>query len=89
MKVQKDGAWVDSGQRFLGAAVGHGAILGNAVRINYGVAIPNNTTIVAATDDLVRSAAVAHRENEEDQQIFQLREGKLRALVPWQRSDQA
>ena len=59
----------------------------NTVRINYG--IPNNTTIVAATDDLVRSAAVAHRENEEDQQIFQLREGKLRALVPRKRSDQA
>ncbi len=87
VKVQKDGEWVDSGQRFLGAAVGHEAILGNAVRINYGVAIPNKTTIVAATDDLVRSAEPAFRDIEDEQQIFQLREGQLKALVPRNKSD--
>ncbi|MBM75726.1 MAG: hypothetical protein CMK59_10025 [Proteobacteria bacterium] len=86
VKVQKDGKWVDSGQRFLGAAVGHEAVLGNAVRVNYGVAIPNKTTIVASTDDLVRNTDIALRETEHEQQIFKLEAGELKSLVRRQRS---
>ena len=51
--VEHKGQWVDSGQMFLGGAVGH-SVIGNAVRINYGVSIPNDTILVASTDDLVR-----------------------------------
>lgn len=39
---------------FLGGAVGHRARIGAGVRIGYGVAIPNDTLVVAPTPDLIR-----------------------------------
>ena len=53
--VWMDGERVDSGQHFLGVAVGHRAVLGNAVRISYGVEVPNGATVVAPPEGLIRS----------------------------------
>lgn len=39
---------------FLGGAIGHRARIGAGVRIGYGVAIPNDTLLVAPSGDLVR-----------------------------------
>ena len=59
IKVQHNGEWVDSGQHFLGAAIGHRAVLGNRVRINYGVSIPNDAVLVGPIDDMIRDASQA------------------------------
>ena len=45
---------VDTEGYFLGGAIGHRARIGAGVRIGYGVAIPNDTLLVAPTGDLVR-----------------------------------
>ena len=45
IKVETDGPGsqrVHSGVHFLGAALGHRAVIGNKVRVRYGVAIPND-----------------------------------------------
>ena len=75
--VEQHGRWVDSGQMFLGAAVGHAATIGNAVRINYGVSIPNDTIIVASTDDLIRDALSHIQSDQESTRVYQVRQGKL------------
>ena len=54
VKVEHRGARVSSGQHFLGAAVGHRAKIGNAVRLNYGLEVPNDSFLVAPADDLIR-----------------------------------
>ena len=77
VRVEKDDEWVDSGQMFLGGAIGHGAILGNAVRINYGVSIPNNTIVVASTDDLIRDALSYISLEQSSHRVYQVRQGKL------------
>ena len=59
IKVQHNGKWVDSGQHFLGAAIGHRAVLGNRVRLNYGVSIPNDAVLVGPIDDMIKDASQA------------------------------
>ena len=59
IQVQHNGEWVDSGQHFLGAAIGHRAVLGNRVRINYGVSIPNDAVLVGPIDDMIKDASQA------------------------------
>ena len=76
IQVEAAGKWVDSGQMFLGAAVGHGATIGNAVRINYGVSIPNDVILVASTDDLIRDA-LSHIQTEQATNVYQVRQGKI------------
>jgi acetyltransferase-like isoleucine patch superfamily enzyme len=43
-----------AGTHFLGSAVGHRAKLGAGVRLGYGVAVPNDTLIVAPSADVLR-----------------------------------
>ena len=45
---------VNSGHHFMGGAIGHRACLGNGVRINHGMEIPNDHVLVAGGDDLLR-----------------------------------
>ena len=85
--VEHKGQWVDSGQMFLGGAVGHRAVIGNAVRINYGVSIPNDTILVASTDDLVRDANSYIDHQNHPKKIYQLRQGKLIPLGQPKKSD--
>ncbi len=49
---------LDTEGYFLGGAIGHRARVGAGVRIGYGVAIPNDTLLVAPTGDLVRRVEV-------------------------------
>lgn len=44
----------DSGHHLLGVAIGHGAVLGNGVRVNAGVAIPNGARIVGDAGTVLR-----------------------------------
>ncbi len=49
IKVERDGPGsdrVDSGQHFLGAAIGHEAKVGHGVKIGYGVSVPNQALLV-------------------------------------------
>ncbi|NOY24494.1 MAG: hypothetical protein GXP62_01340 [Oligoflexia bacterium] len=55
IKVQHRGARVDSGQHFLGVAIGHRAVLAHDVKINYGVAVPCDAVLVAGADGLLRA----------------------------------
>ena len=75
------------GQMFLGGAVGHRAVIGNAVRINYGVSIPNDTILVASTDDLVRDASSYIDHQKYPKKIYQLKQGKLIPLGQPKKSD--
>lgn len=59
VKVLHHGEWVDSGQHFLGAAIGHGALLGNRVRLKFGVSVPNNAVLIGPITDLIRDASMA------------------------------
>jgi hypothetical protein len=57
VKVETDGPGsprVPCGQHFMGVAVGHRAIVGNKVRLRYGVSIPNDGMVVDPGDDLLR-----------------------------------
>jgi len=57
VKVESDGIGserVDSGQHFLGVAIGHRAVVGNGVRLRYGVTVPNDGMVVDPGDDLLR-----------------------------------
>ena len=51
--LDNDGAWLDSKQHFLGVCIGHRAAIGNAVRLNYGVRVPNDSLLVANADELI------------------------------------
>ena len=55
IRVNKDGARIDTGSYFLGACVGHRAKIGNGARISYGQAIPNDAFLVGSGEDLLRS----------------------------------
>ena len=57
IRVEHKGKWVDSKQHFMGVCVGHNSKIGNKVRINYGVSIPNSSLLVATNEDLVRDAS--------------------------------
>ena len=49
IKIETDGPGsprVDSGHHFLGAAIGHRAVVGNGVKIRYGASVPNDGMIV-------------------------------------------
>jgi len=54
IKVMHRGERVDSGQHFLGVAIGHRARIGNGVRLNHGVAVPSDAFVVAPGEDLLR-----------------------------------
>jgi NDP-sugar pyrophosphorylase family protein len=59
IRVEQDGQWVSSGMHFLGIAVGHRAILGNGVRLNYGVSVPNDAILLGPRKDLYMDASQA------------------------------
>jgi len=49
IKVEQDGPGsprIDSGHHFLGAAIGHRAVLGQGVKVRYGASIPNGGMLV-------------------------------------------
>ena len=54
-----DGEWLDTRQHFLGVCIGHRAAIGNAVRLNYGVGVPNDALLVANADELITDATDA------------------------------
>lgn len=53
--VQHRGQRVDSGLHFLGVAIGHRAVVGHAVKLNYGVDIPNEAVLVAGAEGLLKA----------------------------------
>ena len=57
IRVSHRGERVDSEQHFLGAAIGHRAKIGNGVRLNYGVEVPNDAFLVPPSDDLIRDTS--------------------------------
>jgi hypothetical protein len=59
IQVEQDGQWVSSGMHFLGVAIGHRAVLGNRVRLNYGVSVPNDAVLLGPRDDLYLDASQA------------------------------
>lgn len=59
IKVRHDGVMVDSGQHFLGAAVGHRARIGNHVRITYGAEVPNDAFLIPSRGNLIIDASAA------------------------------
>ena len=60
IRVQNnEGQWIDSKHHFMGVCVGHRAAIGNAVRLNYGVAVPNDALLVANADELIFDASGA------------------------------
>lgn len=54
VKVEHRGQRADSGQHFLGVAIGHRAVVGHAARLNYGAAVPNDAFLIGPSDDLLR-----------------------------------
>lgn len=54
IRVDDEGGRADTGEHFLGGAVGHRARVGAGVRIGYGVAIPSDVMVAAPAGDLVR-----------------------------------
>ncbi len=54
IRVDTEDGRADTDGYFLGGAIGHRAKIGAGVRIGYGVAIPNDTLLVAPSGDLVR-----------------------------------
>jgi NDP-sugar pyrophosphorylase family protein len=59
IKVEHDGQWVDTKQHFMGICVGHDCALGNGVRVNYGVSIPNGSLLVANNQELIQDSSAA------------------------------
>jgi acetyltransferase-like isoleucine patch superfamily enzyme len=57
--LDNDGKRVDSKQHFMGCCIGHRAAIGNAVRLNYGVSVPNDALLVANADELITDASAA------------------------------
>lgn len=57
--LDNDGQWIDSKQHFMGCCIGHRAAIGNAVRLNYGVSVPNDALLVANADELIFDASDA------------------------------
>jgi len=55
IKVEHKGQRVDSGQHFLGVAIGHRAVIAHDVKLNYGVSIPNDAVLVAGAEGLLRA----------------------------------
>ncbi len=54
VKVERDGAWVDSGQHFLGVCLGHRARLAYGAVINAGVSVPNDALLMGEHDQLLK-----------------------------------
>jgi carbonic anhydrase/acetyltransferase-like protein (isoleucine patch superfamily) len=54
VRVLHEGRVQDSGTRFLGSAIGHGAILGTGFWLAPGRAIPNGAMVVRPPDQVVR-----------------------------------
>ena len=57
--LDNHGEWIDTKQHFMGCCIGHRAAIGNAVRLNYGVAVPNDALLVANADELITNASGA------------------------------
>jgi len=57
VSVRDGGAVVPSGQRFLGAAIGHEAVLGSGVWIAHGREIPNGYVVTRAPDAILHRIA--------------------------------
>ncbi len=58
VKVERDGPGterVDGDHHFVGVAIGHRAVVGNNVRLRYGVSVPNDAVVVDPGDDLLRA----------------------------------
>lgn len=51
--VEHRGAQVSSGQRFLGACIGHGAFVGAGVFLRHGIAVPNGASLVKHPEEIV------------------------------------
>lgn len=54
VQVQHRGKNVDSGARFLGACIGHRAMVGAGVFVLHGIAVPNDAVLVKSPWDVVR-----------------------------------
>jgi carbonic anhydrase/acetyltransferase-like protein (isoleucine patch superfamily) len=60
IRVDHQGARVDTGSYFLGACVGHRAKIGNGARLSYGAVLPNDAFIVGSGEDLLKSWPSEH-----------------------------
>ncbi len=58
IKVSHRGQRVSSGHHLLGVCIGHQAVIGNSVRLNHGLSVPNGAVVVASTDDLLRDGSL-------------------------------
>ena len=54
VKVEHAGERVSSGHHFLGSAIGHRVRIGNGVRLNHGLSVPNDAVIIAPGEHLLR-----------------------------------
>jgi hypothetical protein len=55
IKVERSGVGterIESGHHFLGAAIGHRAVVGHGVKVRYGASIPNDAMLVDDSDQL-------------------------------------
>jgi len=55
VKVERDGVGserIESGHHFLGAAIGHRAVVGHGVKVRYGASVPNDAMLVDDTNQL-------------------------------------
>ncbi len=50
------GEWLDTKQHFMGCCIGHRAAIGNGVRLNFGVTVPNDALLIANADELIIDA---------------------------------
>lgn len=57
--VEHRGEQVPSGQRFLGACIGHRAFVGAGVFLRHGIAVPNGASLVKHPDEIVGSVEAA------------------------------
>jgi ADP-glucose pyrophosphorylase len=76
IQVEYQGKWIDSKEYFVGVCVGHKAVVGNAVRLNYGVSIPNEALLVANADALICDASAA-----EPQLPYRAKDKKVARIV--------
>lgn len=54
VRVERDGEWVDSGQHFLGACIGHRAKVTYGAILNYGVTVPNDAFLIGPQQSVLR-----------------------------------
>jgi hypothetical protein len=73
VKVRHEGKLVDSGKKFLGVCLGHGAIVGTGLWLQSGLEVPNEYTLVRD-----RASLVTRIPDAKPGEVLSLQEGELR-----------